>query len=974
MSTLLIGTEALSEATSHEAVAGEIEASQFVAPKGGVLEELVFKPNRAQGASPGTSLVLGIYADSGGSPSGAPLGEGTFAGKIVNGEMKVTGLKISLTAGLTYWLVAMPLGGNLLLHAGNTALHTFSSTAGHTKLESVTWTGVIATGPLTISGLGSLLPFGELNAIDPLTSNVAGYYEKGPWSKMAWAAQALVANGSGVTFPGFGTTAGSFYNAKELPAGLAVAYKRSLGGDIAERFWSLWLCYNDTTHSGYRAKFVDQTTVSECKVVIYKVEAGVEKELGTSAAFTLAIGDQFMWAKNGTKLEAWIRHGGTGEWVNVATFTDSGAAYTGGFIGIDGSGADPNFTLLESTVVPPPEVTNPGTQRNPLNSLLTLKPTTAHATTFSATGLPPGLTVNTATGAITGSPTATGTYTVHFTAEGAGGKATVEWEWVIALPPVAPPGSLREQFPLRLLIGGSDYTPLLADNFTFSTVDPGGFEMASFSLPMDLPQITRNMNVRLDCGLKVAWEGRVKEVDRTLGVKTLIQCEGYGAKLKKETLQEIYVDRDLNNWGGLSVAQELEFLKANSTHFNPRLLYSGSVPTLCTEITDAWISPYKPSGDTIYLNPKRIPVGSVYFRWEIGSAQVNPADASWTWQVIVWENDEPFSGKNESTANLRAAGPEEKLLTVTAGLYYPVLLFFYTTTPAGAAGQRYNIMWSKLAVYGRHGLQKRGAEPGGFYASDIARHAISKAPRFQLGVMPDATNYVVPHAIYLEPVPIEQVISDMAKFAGVHWGVWEPLEPLTGSQLPRLDFRPYPQLGQPTAYALRAECEDVDVREDLENLYDKALVSYSEAAGLTRTVEVSLDNPQLDAINLHQTISLNMGVGTQASAEGYGKIVLALLQDQARVTGTAQIAQPIHSLTGDPKAPWMLRAGLDRLAIPDLPASDVWGEYNDLPISRVECSATDTGISTTVSFGRGPNLVEELTAQLERATEVAAVQ
>lgn len=530
--------------------------------------------------------------------------------------------------------------------------------------------------------------------------------------------------------------------------------------------------------------------------------------------------------------------------------------------------------------------------------------------------------------------------------------------------------SLLDQFPLRLLIDGVDYTSLLSENFTFSNVDPGGFEAASFSLPMDLPQILRNMNVRLDCGLSVAWEGRVKEIDRSLGNKTLVLCEGYGTLLKKASIAEVYIDQSLAKWQPTPTAEQINQV---ATGFSPQptslAADSAGTPAIVASARGSWTGAARPEVRA-YYDSENIPISSLYYAWTKGANLPNLGTGNWESAAYLGK-DNRLTVHDEVV--ITGAGPVTGTLTATTAdrVFACVRLVNYAA--GGEANVAYSLYWTKLAVYGRHGLSKRGAEPGGFYASDIVTHALTKCPGIQTGVIPVASNYIVPQAVYLEPVPVEQVISDMAKLIGVHWGVWESLAHLMGNNEPRLDFRPYRKLGEPSAWALRQECELVDIREDLENLYDKALVTYTEAAGVVRTVEVSLDNPQLDRISLHQTIPLNMGGATEASAKAYGEIVLALLQDQARVTGTAQVNQTIHKLNGAEMAPWMLRAGIDRLKIPDLPASDVWGEYNDMPISRVECSVSENGINTSISFGRGPNLVEELTARLERATQLAAV-
>lgn len=1055
----------------------------------------------------------------------------------------------------------------------------------------------------------------ELLLLDTLKHAEPAWMEKGNFAKMAWSAHGMTNSEAGAQFLSFSEgNSGAYYSGKEFSGNQAMSVKRSIGTDGSERYWSIWICFNNTTHSGYRCKFVMKSEETKAGYILYKVESGVEKAISGEGIISPTAGDKFSIRKFGKKITVWMQVKGTGAWSVLVNATDSGTEYTKGFIGLDGSGSDPSFTELEFeeegeftaigtrsetpnetenalekealaieftapkyalvrslnlhtnkttastatsviiglysdnagqvgtrlaqstyaatpptntlleltdfgtarveegkkywlvvlalggtlkidvakvggggtgfrelkpiTALPesgasfganvargpvnffgagleteaPPTVENPGEQHSVEKIATELQIKATHVETpggYSVTGLPTGMVMNTTTGLISGTPSAHGTFTPEVTVKSSGGTAKASWTWIVyetttivnpgtqlnlvgvttsllfaftdvetasatGLPPgmsfsfsktfqkmeirgtpatvgiyhveveaTGPdaqtasitvewivstlwlPGrvahSIRGQFPFHLIIGNEDLTYLLSENYTFSNVDPGGFEMASFTFPKDCPEILRNMTVRLDCGTQCAWEGRVKEVDRSLGDKTLIQCEGYAAVLKAEVMREIYVDRDLTKWQGPSVAEQISLVTESYSPTGPQTTFnlSGS-PAILLEAIGNWEASSRPQCKAIYYSTG-VEISYIYYLWERGN-NVNFEDANWQWNV----------DHQISPINLRAAGPKEEYRVLEFEEQHVGLHLFYSAGPAGGANTKYQLFWYNVAVYGKHGLTRRGGNPGGFYTSDIVRHALSKQSAITAGIIPELTQYIVPHAVYTEPTAIEKVISDMAVLAGVHWGVWDALNLLTSSGAPRLDFRPYPVLGEATAWIRRNECENVDIREDLENLYDKAYVTYTEAAGLEGSVEVSLDNPQLDRIKLHQTISLNMGVATKATAEAYGLIILKLLQDVGRVTGTATIAEPCHTIpTGGPQPAWMLRAGIDRLRIPDLPSADVWGEYNDMPISRVECSVTEEGILTTVSFGRGPNLVEELTARIERATVVA---
>ena len=530
--------------------------------------------------------------------------------------------------------------------------------------------------------------------------------------------------------------------------------------------------------------------------------------------------------------------------------------------------------------------------------------------------------------------------------------------------------SLREQFPIRLFIGGEDMSFLLDSQFSFSNVDPGGFESASFQIARDLPQIVRGMPIRIDTGLKVAWEGRVKEIQRSLGNRTQITGEGNAAILKDQQAAEIFVDRDLTRWTSTTLQQQIERVKGGYSPSGPEVATNEEgTPALVEQTTGPWVAGGLPMIEGVY-DAQGIPIGSIHYEYLRGK-NLGTGATNWSWDVILANN---ALQEGTDVAGFTEPSSGNGTLTATAATrVYAILQLLYSAA-GGASNTPYAMYWQNLAVYGRHGLTKRGTEPGGFYPQDIAGWVEQKVAAVQAGTITGPTSYIVPHYVQLAPVTMDTFLNDMAIQGACTWGVWEAPAPLTGANpLPRLDFHPRPELGEWTAYCKRQDCDTLDLREDLSGLYNRAVVTYSRVDGTQGTAEATFQNPLLEEVGLERTIILNGGTMTPAAAETFGRQALELLYTQARVVGTATLTTSIDGPSG-PTAPWLLKAGVDRLRIGDMPSVDAFGIYNDLPISRVTCDGSESGFTTTIEFGAGgASLQETLQARLATAATLAAV-
>jgi hypothetical protein len=522
----------------------------------------------------------------------------------------------------------------------------------------------------------------------------------------------------------------------------------------------------------------------------------------------------------------------------------------------------------------------------------------------------------------------------------------------------------RHQTELRVLLGSEDVTRYVADGLTWSAADPGGFEASSFSFPRRV-KVEKGLPVRIEAGLASLFEGRVTEPGEALvSGQTRVACEGAGAVLRDGRMAEIYRHARLADWRGASVQRRINNVSSGfaSQDASAQPDVTTGEPSLAEEVQGAWAAGGLPSCQGWFDAGETARIASLYYAWKKNSA-INSADASWTWRAQL--SDDDILGATDSTANLRAAGPDSGTLVATSTSRRFALAELFYSAAGGAEGTTYGLYWTALALYGTHGLTLRGTEPdAGFYTSDIAWDAVSRVTGVDRGVVEDATGLVVPHASYRDPVAHERIAADMALLAGWHWGVWESLSLLGGN--PRFDFRSYP--GSPTASTTRGRCDELDLSERLADLYDTVNVTWQDTAG---TQHITTRTRAVADLDDSRTLDIDMGLADTASAAAFGDFVLLLSQMNARATGSAVMRGNVLTPSG-PMPAMLLRPGLDRLGIPDLPDLPLFGgSRREFIVKRVESTASREGVSTTAELGTGANLIETLQARIELATALA---
>jgi hypothetical protein len=501
-------------------------------------------------------------------------------------------------------------------------------------------------------------------------------------------------------------------------------------------------------------------------------------------------------------------------------------------------------------------------------------------------------------------------------------------------------------------------------NLSFRTKIGEGFSDASLQLARRIDQDYPDLNlvdglVLTGADGSIAYEGLAAAQPRDLSDKHSIgvTATGYMALAKKRMFQEIYVDRDTNQWGDMPLERKAARLAAGVS-LGDLSYQAGQGGLVCAfpnqalganTTTEAWYQ--APPGCAVAKVGYRGKSTSLPAGWAQAFGGINTRDASGSVEAVGPTLDDTLRSIIFATGSWR---------------YVEHTISSNGTAATPAAGA--SIAFSKLATYGSHGLTTRTGdplEPDGLYLSDILKNIAQRfCPLLDTSGVQDNT-YVVQHCAYRDPTFPYDAFLDLNKYSLWHLGVWDNRQ---------LVYRPYDL----TDYDWEIRTDDPGTTfspqgPSTDSLVNGICVTYTDPlTGVTDRLtpdthpelsDSSATNPwNMHGIDAWDEITLSTPV-LAAQALLLGQAALAD-RNRPKTPGTITTTGYIRDRAGNPQPVWKVRAG-DTISVTNFP--------NDSPRLIVETDYDDEQKRLSLSIDAPFALLDAYLDRLTNAVSAAGL-
>jgi len=320
-------------------------------------------------------------------------------------------------------------------------------------------------------------------------------------------------------------------------------------------------------------------------------------------------------------------------------------------------------------------------------------------------------------------------------------------------------------------------------DISFDTSNPGGFGSASVTLPRpeDLFADDGKLFSHLELygpGNQIFYEGFVTGVPQVGDNQIQLNLSGWVSALDRhETFRQIFVDRDLGRWNSASRGRRIT-LNADRTvnDMSVETDNKSGYPALNLELTGPWAA--HQWCEAVYdAGVNR--VDSLYYDYVTVSAAASQPSSTFDLYLgfaddVEWLN-QSLSADQHTVANSTGSGTR-----TSSSKQRCVVISWRFNGSNTTDGYTYTAMFRNVAVFGNHGLTKRGTAPDqGYYASDIVGYAVQQCPSLTYSSDSiETTSFVIPHLTFTEDTSLRSVIEQVTALGGNQnvandWGVYE---------------------------------------------------------------------------------------------------------------------------------------------------------------------------------------------------------
>lgn len=456
----------------------------------------------------------------------------------------------------------------------------------------------------------------------------------------------------------------------------------------------------------------------------------------------------------------------------------------------------------------------------------------------------------------------------------------------------------------------------VVSDISFGTEVPGwGF--AEGSVKVNRPTALGSLDANLFAAAHVydetgqtVYRGRVAAINRS-GSEIELDLEGPLAHLDDDpTARVIYRDTDLGNWTDATTQRKINLYAIYDTVTDHSTEYDDQgMPALVLDGDGAWTS--KRICEAWYDGLDAL--DSVYFSWRIQNIGTTWAGA------VHGASDTTVSAGTAGTDVITGSSSGTRTETAPSGHRYAVANLLFVGANATQGDRRF---WLQgIAVYGNHGLTKRGTEPSaGFYASDVVSHALGYAPL--ITTMPNGieqSSFVIPHLVFRDYGTTARKIIEAVSLYGASgfqppdWGYYED----------GFFWKTPGTYGR--TWRLRRDQGSVAIDEgpSTESRCNGFIVSYTDAAGTSRTVgppgsgadyetDQLADNDPANPVNINgiprRYGSRDVGITSQDGAVLLGQLLLRDANTR-RYSGSAEVKGRAMDEAGNLSPAYLIRAG-----------------------------------------------------------------